>query len=74
MSNVNLSSSEVDISKEDPFEFSTNDPLENFSFSKLLIDVNIGKDSHLIMEIQTPLCHPTMHHNRLVGARDLRTL
>jgi hypothetical protein len=44
MSNVNLSSSEDDILKDDPFEFSTNGPLENLSFSRLLIDVSIGND------------------------------
>jgi hypothetical protein len=44
MSNVNLSLGEGDISKDDPFEFSINDPLEDLLFSRLLIDVNIGND------------------------------
>ncbi len=44
MSNVNLNSGKGDISKDDPFEFSTKNPLENLSFSKLLIDVNFGND------------------------------
>jgi hypothetical protein len=44
MSNVNLNSGKGDISKDDPFEFSTSDPLENLSFSILLIDVNIGNN------------------------------
>ncbi len=44
MSNINLSSSKGDISKDDPFELSTNDPLKNISFSKLFIDVNIRND------------------------------
>lgn len=44
MSNVNLSSNDGDISKDDPFEFSINDLLENLLFLKLLIDVSIGND------------------------------
>ncbi len=44
MSNVNLSSNKGDISKDDPFEFSTNDPLKSLSSSILLINVSIGNN------------------------------